>query len=192
MPLSRPTASRKLLHTRTVQCYGYQREDGLWDIEGHMTDVKTYSHPNQDRGGEIKAGEPLHEMWIRLTLDSELHIHDAEAGTDWAPFHVCPEITSRYKELIGMQIKPGWNFKIRQLFNGVSGCTHLTELLGPVATTAFQTIHPRRRSEKKPKPGDEEQPRLLNSCHAMRSAGEVVRQRWPQFYTGPDKQAVNE
>ena len=50
----------------------------------------------------------------------------------------------------------------------------------------------RRRSEKKPKPGDEEQPRLLNSCHAMRSAGEVVRQRWPKFYTGPDKQAVNE
>src|SRR5512143_596133 len=69
MPLSRPPRSRKLLHTRTVQCYGYQREDGLWDIEGHMTDVKTYSFTNKDRGGEIRAGEPLHAMSIRLTLD---------------------------------------------------------------------------------------------------------------------------
>ncbi|MFO1433761.1 MAG: DUF2889 domain-containing protein [Candidatus Competibacteraceae bacterium] len=191
MPLSRPPRSRKLLHARTVQCYGYQREDGLWDIEGHMTDIKTYSFPNQDRGGEVKAGEPLHEMWIRLTLDSDLRIHDAEACTDGSPFNVCPEITGRYKQLIGLYIKPGWNLKIKQLFNGVEGCTHLTELLGPVATTAFQTIHPRRRGEKKPKVGDDEQPRLLNSCHAMRSDGMVIKNHWPKFYTGPDK-AANE
>jgi hypothetical protein len=192
MPLSRPQASRKLLHTRTVQCYGYQREDGLWDIEGHMTDVKTYSFPNQDRGGEIKAGEALHDMWIRLTLDTDLHIQDAEAGTDGAPFNLCPEIAGRYKQLIGMQIQPGWNLKIRQLFSGINGCTHLTELLGPVVTTAVQTIHPRRRGEKKPASGDKEPLPLINSCHALRSDSEVVRQRWPQYYTGPGKQTVNE
>ncbi len=191
MPLSRPPRSRKLLHARTVQCYGYQREDGLWDIEGHMTDVKTYSFPNQDRGGEVKAGEALHEMWIRLTLDSDLRVHDAEACTDGSPFNVCPEIAGRYKQLIGLHIKPGWNLKIKQLFHGVEGCTHLTELLGPVATTAFQTIHPRRRGEKKPMAGDDEQPRLLNSCHAMRSDSVVIKERWPKFYTGPDK-AANE
>lgn len=189
MPLSRPPRSRKLLHARTVQCYGYQREDGLWDIEGHMTDVKTYSFPNQDRGGEVKAGEALHEMWIRLTLDSDLRVHDAEACTDGSPFNVCPEIAGRYKQLIGLQIKPGWNLKIKQMFHGVEGCTHLTELLGPVATTAFQTIHPRRRGEKKPMTGDDEQPRLLNSCHAMRSDSVVIKERWPKFYTGPDKVA---
>lgn len=193
MPLSEPKAARELLHTRTVRCYGYEREDGLWDIEGHMTDVKTYSFPNQDRGGEIQAGEPVHGMWIRLTLDRDLLIHDAEACTDWSPFNLCPEITGRYKKLIGMHIKPGWNLKIRQLFNGIHGCTHLTELLGPIATTAMQTIHPRRRGERQPRPGDLEQPRIINSCHALRSDSPVVQQHWPQFYTGDDtKQAVNE
>jgi hypothetical protein len=31
----------------------------------------------------------------------------------------------------------------------------------------------------------------LNSCHAMRGDGAVIKQHWPQFYTGPDK-AANE
>lgn len=192
MPLSKPKAHRKLLHTRTVKCYGYERDDDLWDIEGHMTDIKTYSFPNQDRGGEIRAGEPLHGMWMRLTLDGELRIHDAEASTDWSPFNLCPAIVGRYKQLIGLQIRPGWNLKIRQLFNGINGCTHLTELLGPMATTALQTIHPKRKKERQPKPGDQEQPRIIDSCHALSSAGEVVRQHWPQFYKGKDKRAVNE
>lgn len=192
MPLARPAVSRRLLHTRTVICYGYQREDDLWDIEGHMTDIKTYSFPNQDRGGEVRAGEPLHAMSIRLTLDGDLHIHAVNACTDDAPFNLCPAISERYQQLVGLQIKPGWNLKIRQLFNGVAGCTHLTELLLPIATTAYQTIHPRRRGEKKPKSGDSEHPRLVNSCHALRSDGEVIRQHWPQFYTGPDKPAVGE
>jgi hypothetical protein len=192
MPLSRPPVTRKLLHTRTVQCWGYEREDDLWDIEGQMTDIKTYSFPNQDRDGEIKAGEPLHGMWLRLTLDLDFLIHAAEASTDWSPFNLCPEIASRYRLLIGLRIGPGWNRRIKELFRGVDGCTHLTDLLGPMATTALQTMHPKRRGEKQPKPGDREQPRILNSCHALASNSVVVKQHWPQFYTGPDKRAVNE
>jgi hypothetical protein len=32
---------RRHLHTRTVTMQGFAREDGLWDIEGRMTDAKT-------------------------------------------------------------------------------------------------------------------------------------------------------
>ena len=39
MPLS-PAAPREHIHTRTVTCRGYRRKDGLWDIEGHLVDVK--------------------------------------------------------------------------------------------------------------------------------------------------------
>ena len=81
MPLSAP-APRQLLHQRIVQCSGYRREDGLWDIEGRMVDTKTYPFPNEDRGGAIQAGEPLHDMWIRLTVDDQFQIHDVEARTD--------------------------------------------------------------------------------------------------------------
>src|SRR5574340_319824 len=57
MPLSKP-ANRELLHQRDITVRGYQRPDGLLDIEAHLTDTKSYSFPNEDRG-EIPAGEPL-------------------------------------------------------------------------------------------------------------------------------------
>ena len=42
MPLSEP-AARQAIHNRHVHCAGFQREDGLWDIEGHIKDTKAYS-----------------------------------------------------------------------------------------------------------------------------------------------------
>src|SRR6202035_4995766 len=66
MPLSDP-APRESLHTRHVECRGFKRDDGLWDIEGHMTDVKSYVFINRWRG-EIPVGTPLNEMWVRITV----------------------------------------------------------------------------------------------------------------------------
>ena len=44
------------MHTRTVECRGYLRDDGLWDIEGHMTDTKPFDIPNEDRGRRTRPG----------------------------------------------------------------------------------------------------------------------------------------
>ena len=49
MPLS-PPAPRTHIHTRTVTVMGYEREDGLFDIEAQMTDTKTYGFRNNWRG----------------------------------------------------------------------------------------------------------------------------------------------
>jgi hypothetical protein len=125
-------------------------------------------------------------MWLRLTVDEELTIRDAEASTEASPFAVCPAITSRYRELIGLRIGPGWRRQIKELFNGAAGCTHLTELLGPLATTAYQTIVTRRKrqSEEKTQESSRQKPALIDSCHAFASDGEVVLAFWPEFYTG--------
>jgi hypothetical protein len=67
MALSTPVP-REHLHTRSVSYKGYKRDDGLWDIEGHLTDTKTYPIDNSWRN-KIDVGEPLHEMLIRVTVD---------------------------------------------------------------------------------------------------------------------------
>ena len=87
MPLT-PPAPREAFHHRLIECDGYRRADGLWDIEAHMTDRKTYPFPNAHRG-EIAPGEPLHDMWLRLTLDEHLVVQKAEAATEAGPFRVC-------------------------------------------------------------------------------------------------------
>lgn len=183
MSLSK-SENRKLSHTRTVTCKGYERTDGLWDIEGHMTDIKPFTFQNKDRGGEIKAGEPLHEMWVRLTINTDYEILNAEAVIEWAPFNYCSEIEGVYKKLIGLTIGPGWNRKAKELMAGTKGCTHLTELLGPMATTAYQTLfadkskqHSSKPNSSKPRPG------FLNSCHSLSESGPVVLEHWPEYHT---------
>ena len=177
MPLSN-TVSRRLAHTRTVTCRAYIREDGLWDIEGHMTDIKTQNIANQDRGGYIFAGEPVHEMWLRITIDTTLKIHDAEASTEFAPFSMCDVITPVYKKLIGLSIGPGWNKKIKELLGTVYGCTHHTELLGPMATTAYQALYQDLKNQEET---SNRPPAIMNTCHTLASDTPIAERLWPEF-----------
>ena len=180
MPLSQPVP-RQLLHQRTVTCRGYRRDDGLLDIEGHLEDTKSYPFRNRDRG-EIPAGEPVHGMWLRLTIDESLEVHDAEASTEYAPYAVCPRVTPNFKRLVGLRIGAGWMREVRKRIGGIEGCTHLVELLGPVATTAYQTLAGQRKSQDAKAPAA--RPFFLDSCHALKSDGEVVKIHWPKYFTG--------
>jgi hypothetical protein len=192
MPLSAP-AQREHIHTRRVTCEGYRRADGMWDIEGHLVDTKTYAFSNNERG-EITPGVPIHEMRIRLTIDDAFEIHAVEAVTDHSPFGVCREITPNFERLVGLTIGAGWRRAIQSRVGGVEGCTHIVELLGPVATTAFQTIMPLRERERAQREPDDaakqvgdgppKRPRLLNTCHAFREDGPKTKEFWPDFYTG--------
>ncbi len=184
MPLSKPV-EREHIHTRNITCKGYYRDDGLWDIEGSITDTKTYSFANQDRGG-INAGEYIHEMHVRLTVDGEFMIHNAQVVTDSSPFNICREITDSYRSLIGLQIKQGWRRDVLARFGRVKGCTHITDLLlGAIATTAYQTLGGEKKHSTKDQKANNAT-RLVNSCHALSSDGPVVRQKWADQYTGDD------
>jgi len=202
MPLS-PPVGRQHLHTRRVTCQGFYREDGLWDIEGRITDEKTYEHANEWRG-PLKPGDYVHDMSIRLTLDHRFTIVDVEAVTDSSPYRMCGDITPNYRKLIGLRIGPGFTRAVKERLGGVHGCTHLVELLGPVATTAFQTAGSRKANElqaahrakigKPPKARDpaapQRRPYMLDNCHTWASDSEVTKRWVPQYYTGPDAEAV--
>ena len=185
MPLP-PPQPREHIHTRDIICTGYRREDGLWDIEGHLTDTKTYTFHNSERG-DMPPGEPVHEMWIRLTVTDTLEIKEVETATDYSPFAVCRDVVPNFQRLVGLRIGPGWRTRALELVGGVEGCTHIVELLAPVATTAFQTIFPIKNRERSTREASSDKPpRLLNTCHAFRSDGAKVKEFWPKFYDGPD------
>ena len=111
MPLP-PPHDREELHHRRTDFRGFRRADGLWDIEGRLTDVKSDAFNNAYRG-EIKPGEALHDMWIRLTIDDDFLIRDVGASTDEGPFEVCPAVTPDFKKMIGVTIAAGWRREIR-------------------------------------------------------------------------------
>lgn len=188
MPLSAP-APREPIHVREVTCRGYRRADGFWDIEGHLKDVKTYEFRTEERG-TVHPGDPIHEMWLRLTVDDGLTVHAVEAVTEKSPYGSCGAITPVFDRLVGLSIRAGWTAAVKERLGGPKGCTHLVELLGPMATTAFQTVFPilSREAEERgvaaTRPGS--RPPLLNMCHIFASDGPAVKRLWPDHYTGSE------
>ncbi|QGZ55142.1 DUF2889 domain-containing protein [Paraburkholderia acidiphila] len=172
------SASRKLAHTRRIVCNGYLRDDGLYDIEAHMTDAK--GHDSTLLFKDVPRGAPIHDMRFTITIDASLVIRAARAHTDSAPTPWCSQINAAYAKLAGIAIGNGFMKEVKARLGGTLGCTHLTELLGPMATTAFQTIMGLQegahtslaavaRGEGKPLLP------MLDACHAWRAEGEVVQ-----------------
>jgi hypothetical protein len=185
MPLPDP-APRERVHCRSVRCEGFRRADGLWDVEGWLVDTKDYGFDNAWRG-RVEAGVPVHGMGLCLTLDDDLTVVAAVAVMDHHPYEVCPRITPAFEKLVGLRIGAGWRRAVQERLGGIQGCTHLVELLGPMATTAYQTILPLRARRPRPEGAPERPPGHLDGCHALRRDGEVVRRFHPRWYTGEEE-----
>ena len=180
MPLSEPVA-RELSHTRRIVLHGYQRADGLFDVEAQLTDTKPYGFANDDRGF-IAAGEPLHGMSMRMTVNEDMVIMGFEAATDYSPYAICPQVAPNFAKLVGIRIGRGFVRAAAERVGGTHGCTHLRELLQQMATVAFQTLYP--VLAKRARPSGLSEPGLLDTCYAYRSDGPVVERRWPEHFTG--------
>ncbi len=178
MPLPEPRAPRSALHRRRIEIVGYRREDGLYDIEGHLLDRKDVEFKV---GGELRPpGAPVHSMWLRITVDAHLRIVDAAASTDAMPYAgECDRIAPDYRKLVGLTIGPGYLRRLKELLGGVRGCTHVTELAGSLATAAFQTFAGQGLSDPHRKPPQ------IDRCHALESSSAVVAKFYPKWYRGP-------
>jgi len=154
-----------------------------------MVDTKT-SAMTVGGGRIVAPGEAIHDMSVRLVVDAELHVIDILACTDAAPHGVCGEAPGTLQSLRGLRIGPGWSEAIRQRLGGRKGCTHLVELLKPLATVAFQALWQLR--ETLPMPVDAHgKPRKIDSCYAYASDRALVRQRWPMHFTGPPEDPLD-
>ena len=135
-----PPVPREAVHKRQINCNGFVRNDGLYDIEAELTDHKTYAFPSDFRG-TVTPDLPVHHMILRVTINRERVIKHAEAITITGPYSICPTANDVFHNLVGLQIGPGWRRKVQAAIGGRHGCTHITELLGPVATIAYQTLY---------------------------------------------------
>ncbi len=178
---------RRLLHNRNIELKGYVRDDDLFELEAILIDTKNYEFHNYERG-LIKINDPIHQMKIKLLVDGDLFIIDAEAETINSPYSICKNANENFKKIIGLQIKSGWKREVSKLIGGTNGCTHITELLSSLATAAFQTIYPYKSKQNKTNEiktisqSSNEKPLLLNTCHAFNPNSEVVKRLWPKWY----------
>lgn len=184
--LSEPVA-RRHMHTRSIVCEGFAREDGLWDIEARLVDTKTYPYTEPFRGARA-TGEAVHDMRVRLTLDADMVVRGIEVAMAEHPYQSCLGALPPFQGLIGARVGQGWRKAVQSVVGGNRACTHLRELLFPMATVAFQTMGGWKEDEAASRGGlpaaDAQPPHFMDGCRAWASDGEVVRQLYPMHYKG--------
>lgn len=182
MPLP-VTEDREHIHTRTIAIDAYRRADGQMDVEGRITDVKPFEHRMMD--SVRKKGEPVHDLSIRITLDDELKVTDAVASMDQGAHSLCPRAAPNFRNIIGLQIGPGWNKKVKAAMSPGLGCTHIIEMLAQMASGAMQASWSRRTGEGFDMPPPEEremQPGMLNSCYPYQETSPWIKEHFPKSY----------
>ncbi|NMG36657.1 DUF2889 domain-containing protein [Azoarcus sp. TTM-91] len=179
MPLSNSSPGRKRVHLRRIEVEGYLRDDGLFELEASLCDVKDVDYPLAS--GVRPAGEPVHLMRLRLTLDATFNILAAEACSDRVPYPgSCDTIGPAYQRLVGLNLVRGFRRTVAEMFADVAGCTHITELLNSLPTAAIQTFATFQRDVD----DSGGKPFQLDRCHALETTSEAVRRYYPRWYRG--------
>lgn len=167
---------RDEVHLRAIDLRGFKRHDGLFDIEGHLTDRKTT--PFAAVCGQARAAlEPIHDIRVRLTIDIGMRVIAAEASSDATPYSVCTQAESSLQRLVGVDMRRGWTRAVRELAGGNRGCTHIQEVLRTLGGAAFQMMVPFWRELP-----EDATSVLLDTCVALARDSPIVAMRWPQHY----------
>ena len=120
MPPVTPSTPRRLMHRRALDVQVFARDDGLFDVEASLTDTKTHDVPLA--GEPRKAGDPIHEMRLLLTVDATLTITAATSETLWMPYPgACNAHGDAYARLIGLNLMKGFRQAVQERLSGTRG-----------------------------------------------------------------------
>ena len=173
---------REELHHRQIDLRFYRRDDGLYEVEGRLLDTKRLPFRPHLAQVDTAPGAAIHDIVVTLVIDDGMLVHDARVAMNATPYGVCQGVSDTLAPLKGERMGGGWNKRIRELLGGAASCTHVVELLGPMATTAFQGLAPGRMLEIH-QPGNEAMRQAkVDSCYAYAAQRAVVAQLWPHLH----------
>ncbi len=183
MALPAASPKRTLKHRRSIEVDIFARGDGLWEVDAHIADVKT--RDARLAGTVRSAGQPIHDMLLRIVIDEQFNIQQAGAETAWMPYTgLCDQHGDAYSQLVGLNLLKGFYSNVKARLGGVRGCTHLTELTQVLPTAVVQAFAGEVTEIREGSPADSP-PFQLNRCHALRDDAPAVRLHYPRWYKPP-------
>ncbi|HEX9030911.1 MAG TPA: DUF2889 domain-containing protein [Streptosporangiaceae bacterium] len=154
------------VHRRTIEVDSYE-EGATLRVIGRLRDER----PQQDR-------RVLHDMELQLQVSlPDLKIAQAQAQMHAFPHEECPFIAPKFASMVGLSVSRGFTRGLRELFAGVSGCTHLHELARAMGPAIFQANAALRAGQRDSVAEDEPidpsvvMLSLRGSCHIWRPDG---------------------
>lgn len=181
MALPPAAPDRQHRHGRRIDVQVYARPDGLWEVDATITDIKARDW--KLAGGVLPAGTPLHDMLLRLVVDTDMQVVAAGAESRWTPYPgECDAYGDAYAALVGLNLRRGFRRAVQERLGGVRGCTHITELAQLLPTAVIQAFVGEVSDARSRNPASEQPPFQLDRCHALRRDGEVVRLHYPKWH----------
>ena len=100
-----PTADpeRQLSHQRSIEVRVYSRGTGLWEVDATVRDVRSKDATTTTATGLLPAGQPIHDMLLRVVVDEQFNVIDAGARTEAQPDPgACENHGDTYGQLVGL------------------------------------------------------------------------------------------
>lgn len=179
---------REALHLRRIEMRGFRRRDGLYEIEGRVIDTKPTDFVPVSGERAVPADQAIHDMGVTLVFDESMQVRAVSTFMDAYPYPECVGGDDALQCLVGLRMVGGWAKAVNDRLRGGCSCSHLRELLIPMATAAFQSLSAVRRGQ--PERLDAEgRPVKIDSCWAYAAGRDIVRRRWPTFHRPAKEQA---
>ncbi len=132
-----PQPTGELLHQRAYEIGSYFEGDSHFRLIGHVRDVK----PDGMWGLENDEPMTIHHMELHLLIEAAtLTITEVFTKMHVTPHAECPIIEAAYQQLVGVSIARGFTNKVKELFGGPRGCTHIGALTNAMAPVAMQSV----------------------------------------------------
>ncbi len=176
--------------------------DGLLELHNRKYEVRAWRMSNDKLllRGAVRDDKPsglyleqdaepltIHHMIVDLEVDfPSMDIKRVEVVFESHPHQQCTGIINTYQSLVGISIARGFTNKVKELFGGPRGCTHVGALLNAMAPVAIQCAWSMRvaamretgdTSEIRPRTPEEFDKALkfnINTCHVWEEDGETV------------------
>jgi hypothetical protein len=105
-----------------------------------------------------------------------MEIVAAEAVMDVPAHPSCLGVLPNYEALVGVRIGPGWLRVARERIGTITGCTHISEMLQEIGTTAMQGMFGRsNRARAQGRKDKRISHSVIDTCFGWRRGGELVR-----------------
>jgi hypothetical protein len=170
----------ELIHTRRYEVRTYKLNDEMFVLRGVVIDEKP---------ARLYVSHDPEVLWVHHMV-VDLHvtfptftIEKVSVTFHERPHTHCTDIEPDYQKLVGLSIARGFNNKVKELFGGPRGCTHIGALLAAMAPVAIQSGWSMRAGaapQSNAAPSTAEQRRRayainLNTCHMWDENGEMVQ-----------------
>lgn len=182
--------AREPLHLRQIDMRGYRRSDGLFEASACLTDRKMHDFAPPGGSRVVLAQSPIHDLGVTLVFDIDMVVREVRTFIRSHPYAPCPGGGDSLQALVGLRIGPGWNSEVRKRLPSCDTCTHLKEILGPLASAAFQTMVDVRPSslDKRDSSG---KPVKIDTCFAYGASRDLVKTLWPEHHWPPQTVGEN-